>query len=140
MKYILTAAALCIGMFGAQAQNAPAKPVNTLTPVATTPAHPAHNCMMASDKDWASLKLTAAQTGRVKAIQAACMKDCGARMKTDPKMSAMMDKHEAEVKTVLTADQYTQWMKWCAAQVQKPEIKPVAEPALKPTEKVPTEK
>lgn len=135
MKYILTAAALCIGIFGAQAQSAPAKPVNTVKPVVTTPAHPTHNCMMATDKDWASLKLTPDQTTKVKAIQEECMKSCGATMKTDPKMSTMMDKHEAQVKAVLTPEQYGNWMKWCAMQGHtmpaKPDAKPTAEPAEK---------
>jgi Spy/CpxP family protein refolding chaperone len=128
MKYLMTAAALCIGMLGAQAQGTtPAKPAPA-KPTATA-AHPAHNCMMATDKEWTSLKLTADQTTKVKAIQETCMKECGAMMKTDPKMAQMMDKHEAEVKAVLTPEQYSNWMKWCSTQAKAPA------PAEKPKEK-----
>ena len=118
----MTAAALCIGMFGAQAQTTPTKMAPSPKPAAAM-AHPAHNCMMASDNDWASLKLSAEQTTKVKAIQAECMKECGAMMKTDPKMATMMDKHEARVKEVLTPEQYASWMKWCGAQANAAPMK-----------------
>jgi Spy/CpxP family protein refolding chaperone len=117
MKYLMTAAALCIGMFTANAQDEAAQPATM------APAHPAHNCMTATDKEWTSLKLTPDQTTKVKDIQATCMKECGAMMKTDPKMAQMMDKHEVEVKAVLTADQYDNWMKWCSSQANAPEEK-----------------
>ncbi len=122
MKHLMTAAALCIGMFGAQAQTTPTKATPAAKP-AVAMAHPMHNCMMASDKDWASLKLSAEQTEKVKGIQAECMKECGAMMKTDPKMAKMMDKHEANVKAVLTPEQYENWMKWCSAQASAAPMK-----------------
>ena len=51
------------------------------------------------------------------------MKECGPMMKTNPKMAMMMDKHEANVKAVLTPEQYENWMKWCAAQASAPAMK-----------------
>ncbi len=118
MKKLLIAAAMSTGLFAAQAQTAPAKPVTTrpqsATPVAT---HPAHNCMMADEKVWATFKLNADQTAKVKSIQAVCMKECASKMKTDPALTKLMDKHEAQVKTILTSAQYDSWMKWCSTQV-----------------------
>lgn len=108
MKKVMFAVAMCIGMVSAQAQ--------TDSKMDNKMSHPAHNCMMASDKDWASLNLTPEQTTKVKAIQAECAKECAGKMKEDPKMAMAMDKHEAEVKSVLNADQYDKWMKWCASQ------------------------
>jgi Spy/CpxP family protein refolding chaperone len=120
MKHVMIAAAFCFGIMGAQAQTTP-----TTDPAKATPAmqatHPAHNCMGASEKDWASLNLTAEQTTKVKAIQAECQKECGAMMKDDPSMGKAMDKHEARIKAVLTPAQYDNWMKWCTAQVDTKE-------------------
>lgn len=114
MKYLITAVALCLGLSNVQAQTTPEP--SPATKPAAAPAHAAHNCMTATDKDWTSLGLTAEQTTKVQSIQAECMKACGAMMKSDPKMGKMMDKHEADVKAVLTTGQYDSWMKWCAAQ------------------------
>lgn len=92
-------------------------------PTTAAAAHPTHNCMTADAKTWESLKLTPEQMNKVKTIQAQCMKECGPMMKTDPKMAMTMDKHEAQVKAVLTPAQYDAWMKWCAAQAAAPEMK-----------------
>jgi Spy/CpxP family protein refolding chaperone len=122
MKHVMIATALCFGMLGAQAQTTPTDPAKA-TP-ATQTKHPAHNCMSATDKDWASLNLTAEQTTKVKVIQAECQKECGAMMKDDPSLGKTMDKHEARVKSVLTPAQYDNWMKWCSAQANSKEMPP----------------
>ena len=113
MKYLFTAAALCLGMLGAQAQ--------TDNKMDTT--SPAHNCVASTtDKDWASLGLSADQTTKVKSIQTESMK-ANDKMKADhmeTKESPMMDKYEGEVKSVLTPEQYDKWVKWCTTRAAKP--------------------
>ena len=116
MNKLMIAAALCVGTLCAQAQTTPSK----VDPNegAQKSVHAQHNCMMATDKDWASLGLSAEQTTKVKVIQGECQTDCGAMTKDDPKMGMMMDKHEARVKEVMTAAQYDKWMTWCANQAK----------------------
>ncbi len=114
MKLIIIAAALGLGTLGAKAQTTPTEPAKAAPAAQAT--HPTHNCMSATEKDWASLNLTAEQAAQVKTIQAECAKECGAMMKEDPALGKTMDKHEARVKAVLTPAQYDNWMKWCSAQ------------------------
>ncbi|MEO8734037.1 MAG: hypothetical protein ABI373_06885 [Flavobacteriales bacterium] len=74
-----------------------------------------------TDKDWASLDLTAEQKTKVKNIKEECMK-ASDKMKadnTDTKTSPMMDKYESEVKAVLTPAQYDKWVKWCSTRADK---------------------
>lgn len=117
MKQLMIAAALCFGTMGAQAQTTPVESAKS-----APDDHAAYNCMRATDKDWASLNLTAEQTSQVKAIQGECMKERGAMMKDNPGMGQSMDKHESRVKAVLTPAQYDNWMKWCSAQAGTKEM------------------
>lgn len=112
MKYLMTAAALCLGMMTAKAQTEQTAPMAPAT----------HNCLASTtDKDWASLDLTAEQKTKVKNIKEECMK-ASDKMKadnTDTKTSPMMDKYESEVKAVLTPAQYDKWVKWCSTRADK---------------------
>ena len=113
MKYLMTAAALCLGMMTAQAQTGKTAPMasNTTNCIATT-----------TDKDWASLGLTAEQTTKVKEIQGECRK-ASDKMKADnmdSKESPMLNKYEEEVKKVLTPAQYEKWVKECSTRAAKP--------------------
>ncbi|MEO8589143.1 MAG: hypothetical protein ABI432_07240 [Flavobacteriales bacterium] len=116
MRHVLIAAALCIGTLGAQAQTG----TTPATPSSVPANHPSHNCMTATDKDWASLGLSAEQATKVKAIQVDHEKACAGKMSDDPTVTKRMDEHEAQVKAVLTPAQYDNWMKWCAAQASAP--------------------
>lgn len=107
MKYLMTTAALCLGMLTAQAQIEKAAP---MVPVS-------HNCLSTTtDKDWSALDLSAEQTTKVKEVQMECMK-MSDKMKADhmdSKASPMLDKYEGKVKEVLTPAQYDMWVKQCS--------------------------
>jgi len=85
-----------------------------------------HDCIMATDANTlASLGLTADQTKRVEAIQAACKESHTAKTTDGIEQPAKVD-HEAELKAVLTADQYAKWTSWCkerSMKSEKPEMK-----------------
>ena len=115
MKHVILAAALCAGTFSVQAQT-PAADTKTSSATTQKPTPAQHNCMQASDKEWASLGLTAEQTTKVKAIQEEHTRDCAGKAKDEASAAKSMDKHEARIKEVLTPEQYDQWMKWCTAQ------------------------
>lgn len=124
MKYLITAAALCLGMMTAQAQTEKTAPM--------VPA--SHNCLSSTtDKDWAGLALSTEQTAKVKEIQSECMK-VSAKMKADnvdTKASPMLDKYEGKVKEVLTPAQYDKWVKGCSthASIDKGDMQKQQEPA-----------
>lgn len=107
MKYLMTAAALCLGLMTAQAQTGKTAPM--------VPA--SHNCLSnTTDQNWKDLGLTAEQTTKVKAIQSESMKT-SEKMKSDnmgTKTSPMMDKYESQVKEVLKPEQYDKWVKECS--------------------------
>lgn len=81
------------------------------------------DCLKKTDRSaLSSLGLSADQIGKVEAIKATHERECAAMTEkkvTDAEATAMQDKHLAEVKEVLTADQYASWMKWCAQQPAK---------------------
>lgn len=73
-----------------------------------------------------SLGLSPEQQGKVRDIQAAHKKECAAHdATTNAETKAnVADKHEAQVKEVLTPDQYTKWVAWCADQPAKGQVTP----------------
>ncbi|MBK6541047.1 MAG: hypothetical protein IPG10_07155 [Flavobacteriales bacterium] len=96
------------------------------TPVTTpTKTDHGHDCVMTtSDAGWANLKLNADQSKRVQEIQAACKQECAVAMKDKGTMDrASMEKHEGEIKAVLTAEQYAQWVAYCKDQPVKSDMK-----------------
>ena len=106
MKYLMTAAALCLGMMTAQAQTGKTAPMAQAT----------HNCLASTtDSDWKGLGLSAEQTTKLKDLQSEAMKvsDKMKADKVDTKTSPMMDKYEGKVKDVLTPAQYEKWVKEC---------------------------
>ena len=93
------------------------------------------HCIGVTDEAaWTSLGLKPDQMTRVKAIQAECVKACAAmsaeeKAKMEP---GTMDKHEEQIKAVLTSDQYTNWRKWCATKSStKAEMDKSSKPELK---------
>ncbi len=80
---------------------------------------------MASEPELKSLGLTTDQLTKVKDIQARCSKECAHSMKEKGAMDhASMDKHQQELQSALTPDQYTKWQEWCSAKsASKPEMK-----------------
>lgn len=112
MKHALTAAALCFGLLGAQAQNTKGQDVQS-----------PKNCLTSTtDKDWTSLGLDAEQSAQVKEIQAEwrANESASARdAKTGTRTAPVMDSYEAKVKEVLSAEQYDKWVKWCSTHADK---------------------
>jgi len=87
-----------------------------------------HGCMMMSDSTSAILGLTAVQIIEVKESDARCMKACeqngdGAMGKMD---DAAMTVHAADMKRILTAEQYAKWSVMC--NTSRAEHKPDATP------------
>ncbi|MBP6312039.1 MAG: hypothetical protein KA408_07215 [Flavobacteriales bacterium] len=74
-----------------------------------------HKCMMAGDETWKTLGLTSDQMTKVKEIQKSCNAD-HMDAKADDKAMASVDKHEEELKGVLTPEQYANYTKWCSEQ------------------------
>lgn len=104
---------------------------NTTTPPATTVEAivvDGHNDCLArtTPEAMTSLGLTPEQMGKVRDIQAAHKKECAAHdaSTTAETKAKVADKHEAQVKEVLTSDQYTKWLTWCAEQPAKTEETP----------------
>jgi len=71
-----------------------------------------HSCIMAGADTWTTLGLSTEQVAKVKDIQASCEKD-HATATADGSAKASVAKHEDELKTVLTPDQYMKWSQWC---------------------------
>ena len=107
MKIILTAAALCLGIMSASAQSDKVQDAGA-----------SKDCLSSTtDKDWSSLGLTKDQTAQVKAVQADWRKEEGSKTmdsKTGTKESPMANSYEAKVQSVLSPEQYENWLKWCS--------------------------
>lgn len=112
MKIVLTAAALCLGMMSAQAQTGKA------------PTGVVKDCLASTtDKDWGSLGLNSEQAAQVKQLQADWRKEessKAAEAKAGTKESPIMDSYEAKVQSVLSPEQYQNWVKWCSTHASKP--------------------
>lgn len=73
-----------------------------------------HACIMADAGTWTDLGLSAEQLEKVKVIQTSCKKEYEAAKAAGTKYTEA-SRHEADLKTVLTPDQYTKWSQWCSA-------------------------
>jgi hypothetical protein len=78
----------------------------------------AQECLIAADASvWTAIGLNDEQMERVKAIQGTCRTDCMATKENGaqdaPVSKAIVEKHEQEVKQVLTPDQWAKWQAWC---------------------------
>jgi len=104
---IITALALYFSCMTLQAQQ-------KTTMVSSDPAKdPREHCLMATGADWARLGIDQEQILRVNTIQATCMQDCVAARESGQGITSVMDRHIAELRTVLTPDQFESWNKWC---------------------------
>lgn len=108
MKHVLTAAALCIAVAGANAQSSGT----------TAPVQQPHNCLTSTtDRDWAGLGLNSEQSTKIRDLQADWRKHQGNQgtmeKGTNTGTSPMMDSYEAKVKDILGQEQYDKWVKWC---------------------------
>ena len=91
---------------------------------ATAVASGSHECIMATDANaLTSLGLSPEQITQVNAIQADCKKACAMASK-DASMQHASDKHAEQLKGVLTPEQYTNWVAWCAKNPAKTELTP----------------
>lgn len=80
-------------------------------------ADPREECLMATGADWARLMIDQDQIMRVNAIQNTCLQDCTAAKESGGDVKAVMDRHIAELRTVLTPDQFQRWSEWCAEKI-----------------------
>lgn len=109
MKHVLTAAALCIAVAGANAQS---------SGTTASPQQP-HNCLTSTtDRDWAGMGLNSEQSTKIRELQADWRKNQGTKgtmeKGTSTGTSPMMDSYEAKVKDILGQEQYDKWVKWCS--------------------------
>lgn len=84
------------------------------------------SCIVATDPGvWASLKLTTDQLERVKRVQEACLEECEAAGAAKAAGSSISTADGstvvAELKNVLSADQFTEWLAWCSQRPAEPE-------------------
>ncbi len=123
----LNSVAFAIALLSGVSASAQTTPVPTPKEKGTEPMSLSgdHACMMDSNAaTWATLSLNAEQLAKVEAAQASCKSECAAMkdaMTTEKKAEhqAEMERHAAVIKTTLSADQYTQWQKWCASRSLK---------------------
>lgn len=78
---------------------------------------PREECLMATGADWARLMIDQDQIMQVNAIQSTCLQDCAAAKEHGGDVKAVMDRHIAELRTVLTPEQYQRWSEWCAGKI-----------------------
>lgn len=112
--YILLASLALFGATNATAQSSS----DTAEPVAT------HECIMASDAAaLTSLGLSPEQIVKVAEVQDVCQKECDTAMKERTIGTPdEMDKHVAQVKALLTPQQFTSWLEWCGKSPAKSEL------------------
>ena len=84
-----------------------------------TPTSIDEPCLLATNKEtWASLGLSAEQIAKVEGLQTTCKTACAAVSETGERdvktAAAVMEKHEDEVRKVLTEEQYNKWQTWCS--------------------------
>ncbi len=80
------------------------------------------SCLLGTVRDtWASLKLTTDQMERVRRIQEACKEECAVAATTPPTESSISSADGstvlAELKNILTAEQYRSWVVGCTARI-----------------------
>ena len=127
MKKTLIALGVALGCaLNANAQSAPLAENTEAT--AATHEEVSNDCIMRADAStWTALGLNAEQTKKANEIVASCKRDCEAEMKEKGTHDhPAMQKHEAELKAVLTPEQYTKYQTWCkdkAVKSDKTEMK-----------------
>jgi len=78
---------------------------------------PREQCLMATGADWARLGIHQEQILSVNAIQSTCMQDCVAAREAGSGITSVMDRHIAELRKVLTPEQFDSWDKWCSSKL-----------------------
>jgi hypothetical protein len=99
-------------------------PLQAQTP-ASMPNAVLQSCIMGTDPSvWASLKLTTDQLERVKRVQEACLEECEAAGAAKAAGSTISTADGstvvAELKNVLSTDQFAQWITWCSQRPADP--------------------
>lgn len=78
---------------------------------------PREQCLMATGADWGHLGIGQEQILGINSIQATCMKDCEVARGSDTDVTSVMDRHIAELRKVLTPEQFNEWDAWCKNEV-----------------------
>jgi len=114
-KTIITILVACVLPAGLAAQET--KPVAM--------QDPREHCLMATGIDWARLGVDGDQVLLVNAIQSECLQDCvAAKESGGGRLPAVLDRHIAELRKVLSAEQFAQWSKWCHERHGGPPLEP----------------
>ena len=80
------------------------------------PMDPREQCIMAEGLDWAQFGVDADQVQRINTMQSDCKERCTAAKRGDGELTAVIDDHVANIRQVLTEEQFTAWNKWCMGQ------------------------
>lgn len=107
---IIVALALFVSTSVAQAQEKPR--------MVSVDNDPREHCLMATGADWARLGIDQEQILRVNAIQSTCMQDCVAAREAGSGITSVVDRHIAELRTVLTPGQFASWDTWCSEKIR----------------------
>ncbi len=80
-----------------------------------------YKCLLATDEGaWMSLGLTGDQAKRAVQVRDACKDECAAA-KTDGTVDkALVEGYETELRSILTTEQYSNWLVWCKDRAAKP--------------------
>ena len=81
-------------------------------------ADPREKCLMATGADWARLGVDQQQILRVNAIQSTCLQDCVAARESGSDISGVLDRHIADLRTVLGPEQFAKWEEWCKGKIE----------------------
>jgi hypothetical protein len=87
-------------------------------PQATAPDTALQKCLLGTfDDTWSALRLSDDQLNRIRLVQSACREECevaGAHRTKDASSNANGSAVLAEVKNILTAEQYAAWVTFCS--------------------------
>lgn len=111
---IITALALILSCVSVQAQ----EKSTTLS----SDTDPREQCLMATGADWARLGIDQEQILSVNSIQSTCMQDCVAAREAGSGITSVMDRHIAELRKVLTPEQFDSWDKWCSDKLMSKDV------------------
>lgn len=103
---IITALAIFLSSVAVQAQEK--------TTTLSSNTDPREQCLMATGADWARLGIDQEQILSVNAIQSTCMQDCVAARDAGSGITSVVDRHIAELRKVLTPEQFDSWDRWCS--------------------------
>lgn len=78
-----------------------------------------YECLLATDQvAWEALGLSRDQAKRAGQVKEACEEECAETRAKGGSENALLAGYEEELRGILTPEQYTGWLKWCATRAQ----------------------